>query len=422
MTFFINLVLITLFCLFISYYIEFNLKKIYSNCLNEKTREFNISEFKNGNEMWNNISYSNYSEICSLLKFMGLSKRNNRLYFNSIYGKYDIEYHDKYEKFPDRSYYRLSPKNYNRRDILFGTFDFQHFIYNHQHPFTCRNKKFLLIKGWDAGHISEIHILSSYLKLALDSNRIAIFDKNYKSKVANGKFCSNHPRNWECYLEPLSNCTLSSDDIKNSVKYKHINQLEKVIILDITSKYQHLVPHFIYKYFKYKKFSKQFFKYYWTIQSVTYLFRINKRTYNYLLNNNLQVKRIRKNNFINVWIRHGNKIHEMNLIPTPLYYSSINIYYKLWGKKRIYVSSDDPYAIETVAKKYNALYLSYPRINDSSPNNALAKGDKLTLNVIADILIALSSYGFSGTLKSNIARLLNELRMTVGFRLNAPFF
>lgn len=66
--------------------------------------------------------------------------------------------------------------------------------------------------------------------------------------------------------------------------------------------------------------------------------------------------------------------------------------------------------------------MQYGRKNDPNSINALNKGDNLTLNVIADLVIAVSSSGYSGTLKSNIARIINELRMTVGYRFNSPYF
>lgn len=399
-----------------------SVNKIYNLCENVNLEEFNPIKYKNGYELYNYLANRNYSEICKLLKVMGLRKSNNRLFLNSIYGKYNITYIDRFNSFPHESYYRLSPKKYNKKDILFGTYDFQNFIYSYQHPSNCENKKFLLLKGWNEGHISEIHVLSSYLKVALDSNRIAMFDRRYKSNVANGFYCRNYSINWECYLEPLTNCSLSDEEINNSVKYRSSAQAEKVVFLEITLEYLELVPNLIYNYFKPKVFSNTFYLFYWNIQCVTFLFRINKRTYNYLFHYNKQISNIVNNTYINVWIRHGNKIYEMKLIPTNLYYSSISLFFRMWKKTKIYVSSDDPEAIETMSKKFDIMYLKYERKNDPHPKNSLMKGDLLTLNVIADILIALSSNGFVGTLKSNIARILNELRMTVGYRLNAPYF
>lgn len=400
-----------------------SLNNIYKNCLKEMTNEnFRYYDDKNGYDLWKDMINSNISIICKVLKKLGLTKVKDKVYFNSIYGKYHNIYQDSHNFFPDSSYYRLTPKYYNRKDIIFGTYDFQHYLYNIQHPTVCDDKKFLLIQGWNAGHISEIHIISSYLKVSLESNRIAIFDPRYKSNVANGDYCNNYPRNWECYLEPLSNCTLSKEDISKSVKYKNYKQNDKVVLLGITSIFGSSFPSILYSFFKQYNYSKRFYHIYWTIQSVTYTFRLNKRTYNYLMKNIPLIKDLRGKEYMNVWVRHGNKVHEMKLISTDLYDSSIKFYYKVWGKIGLYISSDDPEAINYFSKIYIIKYLNYKRKNDPDPNNALVKGDSLTLNVIADLLIAISSMGYSGTLRSNIARIINELRMTVGYRLNSPYF
>lgn len=400
-----------------------SINDIYDICKNISISDDVYSyKNKNGYDLWKDINISNITVLCNIMKKLGLTKINDKVYLNSIYGKYKYLYQNKHKSFPDTSYSRLTSTYYNRNDILFGTYDFQHFLYSFQHPTVCDDKNYLLIQGWNAGHLSEIHVISSYLKVAIESNRIAIFHPMYKSNVANGNYCNKYPRNWECYLEPLSNCTLSIEDIRKAVIYKNNNQTDRVVILSVTSKYLNSYPNIINLFFKPITFSKVFYKTFWTIQSVTFVFRLNIRTFNYIINTIPLLKEIRNREYMNVWIRHGNKIHEMKLIPTHLYESSITFYYKVWGKKLLYISSDDPEAIKYFSKKYKIKYLKYKRKNDKSPYHALISGDNLTLNVIADLLIAISSSAYSGTLKSNIARIINELRMTVAYRLNSPYF
>lgn len=393
-------------------------------CCNVVCDKVSLLNYDYGYELWKYMINTNLTEMCKVLKKLGLTKINRKIYINSIYGKYKNIYKEKYTSFPHPSYLRLAPKYYNKEEILFGTYDFQNYLYNSQHPSNCNNRKFLLIKGWTyyAGHMSEIHFISSYLQVALESNRIAIFDPRYKSIVANGEYCNNFSQNWECYLEPLTNCTLNINDIKTAVKFINYNQTERFVVLDISPRYLYIYPSMIIQFFKPYNFSKQFYLMYWIIQSVTYVFRLNNRTHIYLTKNVPLIKEMREEKYMNVWVRHGNKVHEMKLIPTSLYEYSIKFYFKLWGESDLYISSDDPQAIEYFSKKYKIKYLDYRRKDDPSPFNALNSGANLTLNVISDLFIAISSSAYSGTLESNIARIINELRMTVGYRLNSPYF
>lgn len=423
------LIFVLLLLIQISYFKRYyySLNNLYMLCKKLLLNNYNTTfreDINTGYDLWLYMLKRNLSENCKLFEDMGLIKIEEKIIFNSIYGYYRSNYEEKHSSFPDSSYVRISANKYKKEDILFGTYDFQHYLFNYQHPQICNDKKFLIIQGWKAGHCSELHILASYLTVAIESNRIAIFDPRYKSNVADGNYCKNKYKNWNCYLEPLTNCTLTLDDINQAVPYINKNQPDFAVILNNTQKYLYKFPSIIYSFFSNYHFSKKFYLIYWNIQSVTYIFRINKRTYNYLNRKIPYINFVKKKNYMNVWIRHGDKYREMKLIPTNLYDSSIKYFSKIWGFNYLYISSDDPEAVEYYINKYNSFYLKYKRYKYPYPYSSIEHltGDNLTLNVIADLIIALSSNGFAGTLRSNIARIINELRMTVGYKLNSPYF
>lgn len=126
---------------------------------------------------------------------------------------------------------------------------------------------------------------------------------------------------------------------------------------------------------------------------------------------------------MSVWIRHGDKIKEMKLIPTYQYEKAITFFKSIVNENFIlYVSSDDPNVFNEINSNYSIEYIRFNRSDYNKIKTYKIRGSALTIYVLADIKAALSCYSFCGTIKSNIIRIINELRMTVGFHSNSPFF
>lgn len=408
-----------------------NCDKFYNLCLKSKYNNITIynnnNKFVYGKNLWETIlkEKNTTNTMCLLLKNMNLFKYNTSFYYHRLYSLNNKTNIKVKGRFPDRSYYRLVPKNkYNYNNIMTNTYEVQNFIFNYQHPLNCNDKKYLIIKGYESGHGSEIHVLTSYLSLALYTNRIAIFDPYYITLKALGKFCKRE-QNWLCFLEQLTNCSLTYAEYINSSKYINSNQPDRCLYISGVTKFRYLIPSQIINLVKDSPLYQNKLLHYWRIQAATYIFRLNRKTdkeIHKLIHKSLK-DRLFKGCF-NIWVRHGDKYKEMKLLNSEDYIPSYNIYKSLTKSNiPIYLSTDDNNVIEFFDSLNNTkvYYLKFLRKNDNFQSN-MKRGDEMTLNFIADIKAALYCNGFSGTRKSNVVRLIDELRSTVGLASNAIYF
>lgn len=380
-------------------------------------------KYISGKELWKYLLKHNNNEMCYFFNMLSYFKVNDSYYYHRLYNS-NVNISNK-GIFPDESYNKLIPKNkHNFQNVLTHTYEVQNYIYKHQHPINCANKKYIIIRGYASGHGSEIHVMTSYLALALSLNRIAVLDPYIKSMKANGKFCKKY-KNWLCFIEQLSNCSLSHKVYKSSVKFIDINQTDRYIYIGGTLKLKNTIPPQIINITKYSPIFKNKLIHYWRIQASTYIFRLNEATdyeTNIIIFNSLRKKIY--NGCFNIWVRHGDKFKEMRLLNAEDYIPSYEIYKLLVGKNiPIYLSTDDG----NVTKFYDSLnitkiyYLNFSRKNDNFSAN-MKRGDEMTLNFIADIKAALYCDAFSGTRSSNVVRLIDELRSTVGLSANSFYF
>lgn len=372
------------------------------------------------------ILLTNLSNIEKCIYFKeAIVKNENNIYYNDIYDNIYRKIRTKYNNFPDNSYYRLSPLYRKKENILLYTYDVQNYIYTFQNPGNCSNRKFLLITGYPSGQGIELRVIASLLGLAIHTNRIALYHPYYKTIHTLGKYCKNVSKTWECFLEPLSNCSVGKEYIQKAVVLSNINQTDKVVYIPSyeIKKYLFFVPDFIKRLInntiiKYKNNYK-----FWSIQSLTYVIRLNDKTYEYINKNYKELNSLKYKKCMSVWIRHGDKIKEMKLIPTYQYEKAVTFFKSIVNENFIiYLSSDDPNVFKEMNRNYLINYLKFNRSDYNKTRTYKVKGGELTIYVLADIKGALSCYSFCGTIKSNIIKIINELRMTVGFRLNSPFF
>lgn len=352
--------------------------------------------------------------------------RHNEIFFyNNLYNKTNYLHKEQYEKFPDNSYYRMSPRLKKRNKILLYTYDVQHIIYNHQHPTNCEDKKYLLITGYPAGQGIELRVIASLLGLAIHSNRIALYHPYYKTIHSGGSYCNYKSRTWECFLEKISNCSINDKLISKAVEFKSFNQSDiAVIVSSNVKKYLFFMPKFIYGITKGTLISEKELIKYWSIQSLTYVTRLNKRTYQEILNlYKNEINKLKHKKCMSVWIRHGDKIKEMKLIPTQQYEYVVRFFKSIVKENfYLYISSDDPNVFEEINIKYPKIYLHFNRTDYNRTKKYNIRGSSLTLYVLADIMCSISCYSFCGTIKSNIIKVINDLRTTVGFQSNSPYF
>lgn len=385
-----------------------------------------IMEIKKGWFLWKNMNELSYNYRCGVLnKIFDIHNIKSKLVFNRLYRFSNNNYVNVSGKFLHESYYRITPKNKNSYDnIISHTYNVQEYIFKHQNPLICENKSFLIIGGFDTGHGSEIHVIGTYLALALSINRIAILDPFYKNKKSFGSFCGNITT-WECFFEPLTNCSIPNSAFLNTTEYKSNSQTEKYLYLKRLFDYVNYIPPEICKILSDSVIPSEYFIPYWRIQSTTYIFRLNEKT-NHKVNEMIKesVGDSLQSGCVNVWVRHGDKYKEMELLTSDKYTYSVKLFNLISNKNiPLYLSSDDPEVITYFQNNYSKemYYLKFKRLNDNYTEN-LNKGDKMTLNFIADVKAALHCIAFSGTRQSNVVRIIDELKNAVGFSLNYPYF
>lgn len=114
----------------------------------------------------------------------------------------------------------------------------------------------------------------------------------------------------------------------------------------------------------------------------------------------------------------------MTLLNSQDYIYSYSLYKSIIGYNiPIYLSTDDPNVtlFYDNLKAVKSFYLKFSRRNDHFMSN-MKRGVEMTLNFIADIKAAIYCNGFSGTRESNVVRLIDELRSTVGLSANSIYF
>lgn len=119
----------------------------------------------------------------------------------------------------------------------------------------------MIIPNWNHGLRSQIHVVGSYLSLALDSNRIAVFDHTTISK----------------YFLPLSNCSIDENDRHNSKSYNPYNNDKYVYP---RRKYRHIIPKFVLEFLNNLPIFHFYYLHYWRSQASQYIYYLKQNTTN----------------------------------------------------------------------------------------------------------------------------------------------
>ncbi len=289
--------------------------------------------------------------------------------------------HKQYTDFPDSSYYWVYPKGEEpkERHVLFGTYYIQHEIWKRQFPATCEDKKFLIAPLWHAGIGSDIHVLTQSFSWALETDRIMIVKPLYRTRWGDPEFCDANNQSILCYLQPMTNCTVSDEDIMKAYnnntefispthahitnytqlcEYKSVSYIfgpfkgmNKNELPGFYSTYRTiLLPSFVHNFLSNTKYHYDE-KWYWRIQGATFITRLNERTMNWIREYEKQHCKDCKNEYdISTHIRHGDKGSEMKLVDADVYKEAIKIITSLGMKKNytVYVNADDQESVDVI--------------------------------------------------------------------------
>lgn len=115
-------------------------------------------------------------------------------------------------------------------------------IHKHQHPYDCRQVKFLISQGYDAGFGSEIHVQGVGLAIAMAMNRIYIPSyKRFKSQSWQTPDSICHgTKTLDCYFEKWTNCSWT--DVSLLSRYTVKVNLFKLINKDDYDREHSIVP------------------------------------------------------------------------------------------------------------------------------------------------------------------------------------
>ena len=281
---------------------------------------------------------------------------------------------------------------------------------------------------------STIHALIESLNRAILSDRILILYRHNGMYWGDHEFCDNSNQNIMCYLQPITNCSVSDEDInlarhnnqpfitETHAHIKYPTELEKhptipYVFCPYIDNNQRTVPPFIKDLFKLNKFPVDRL-WYWRIQGATFVTRLNERTMNWIREYEKKTCKECENEFdISLHIRHADKGSEMTLIKADVYKEAIKIITSLGMKKNytIYVNADDQKSVDIIhSLPYHTVSLSQQRGNKGVwanirvPHVALISFANLHIQIRADHCL--------GTIQSNWCRLIYMLKLTVGMK------
>ena len=399
--------------------------------------------------------------------------------FNQTAKPIDLNSWNNYRLWPNL----MSPETLRTGETVFGFREAISIIWEHQHPSSCKDSKFLISGGFPHGFASVVHVEGSALAFAMETGRIYLPNPtgpvqvghlDNRWQVRNPHCRSQNKNNMECYYEPWSSCTIedaignmSSHDIprihdsdfknlKSGVtenvirKWIHSHNNTKTLFMIHTgSAYiSKMTPKSIRPILDCSPIAKENEYYWWRAVYSSYFMRPNQPTLD-LLAKYRTLDLLPNELCVAAYIRHGDKAIEMKLIPTGKY---LEVAHMLWNsnyiprvsqfhnktKGNLFIGSEDPQVITDAlhwGKKYSWKVV-YTNLFDRSKittrldfqtqkslrfASAMVHHDLEYLSIILNLEYAIKCDAWVCTLKSNFCRLIDELRATVGGKANRNY-
>jgi len=348
-----------------------------------------------------------------------------------------------------------------KEHTLVLTEEAQAYIYDAQHPEDCANAKFLLATNHHAGLGSLVHVLGQQLALALDSGRQLIMgvefrDQKGRVQVPFGyhwsydNWCQKdgRPPSLECFVHPVSKCTLDRSELETVEPYAE-GSTARVVAAPLFGEGQMAVPKVLAGWFATLPAGASRLPMYrwWRAQSAAYILRLNERmaaemrtgrceSFNYL--NNGSVPRLNEKCF-SVPVRHGDKLlHESHGVPFSIYAEAIEEMLQCQQRPRgpeacsVFVSSEDPQVFQDAAQWSETIngcsVVSYNQERgDLEQAKAVTRWRRRRSLEIREGTLSLLTHlecksGGVGSRQSNWNRLIEELSLVWAGAVDAPYF
>jgi hypothetical protein len=329
-------------------------------------------------------SYNNYWHVYDPSKVSTVGKNNSpcAIYETPLSSSDLHQLVDKYSLWPNVTIQHLKhpPENNNNNHIVYGMKYALDYIWNHQHPSSCTDKKFLINGFHNGGFGSELHVIGATLGLAIDMNRIFLLNPFVHSMVSwefENDFClkSQNKRNLECYYYNTSSCTVydalgpdamkilqsatrittntalnkdffistiatelvpslfSDQSIRSSV-YDKINNQYKVFYVRNPGYLKYgIIPIQFSSLLSCSPLPSRHYYYWWRAISTMFIMRPNDAVRKWLIDHRIPLIDVESNSghsneFISMYVRRGDKSIEMKLAPISDYTHALSLLHK----------------------------------------------------------------------------------------------
>lgn len=362
-------------------------------------------------------------------------------------------------------------------EMLYGFNEGIQAIWDNQHPIDCSKANFLISGGFESGFGSEFHVIGAGLALAMRMKRVyvmladqgdsALMDKmrSINNFQVDTEFCRKQKHlNLDCYYEPWSSCTLE-DALRGTTmqalrdQQLHIpfndlmstlNRTERSVIVHLSPDLIDTIPPVLEQTVECSPMHRERYKYWWRSVSVAYLMRPNELTRQLILMHR-QDPEMRFDQQIeqcvSVHIRRGDKHLEMKVIEDDtIFYEEAR---RLWEniknrthitqeKGVIFLGTEDAGVIDSALAwgAKNNFEIRYANLFDrrsvttglnndlqqaARKNNAFVHDEWEYFNMILTLDGHLRCSAFVCTQRSNYCRIIDELRATVGHKINKQY-
>lgn len=342
-------------------------------------------------------------------------------------------------------------------EVLFGYYEAIDAIYRHQHPSNCQTASFVIGKYHIAGFGSLIHVAGSLLAVAMKLGRVYLQDPHYHGHpkgndyILNTTHCHNQPyerqSNFDCYYYSWSNCTIA-DALGNGNQIVWINKANNFDVAEIHRLYKDTkaisfihpenihefhVPLSLQHIVSCLPIKKQHHFYWWRAISASFLLRPNTPTQQWLNLHSVDyaIKSTNPNDkCVSVYIRHGDKGREMNLVAFDSYINSfLNIVSEMkkistTANIKLFLGTEDPQMIFQAVEwgrtaGYDIIFTQvYDRNNVSRKSDGLKHHEEEYLSILLNLKLSLECDAWICTSASNTCRLIDELRATIAGKAN----
>lgn len=353
------------------------------------------------------------------------------------------------ELYPHGHWTRLGRKpnplwNSTGHRMMYGSIAVQHTIWHHQHPKSCKGKKFIVYQtsGNGNGIGSVLHRTTIILQAALNLGRILVLYPQPHGQWIDGPFCIGAYTIDSCYFEPISSCSIwdamghhNWEDLPYLDANTYQQNVDQVLKYDYEQSWAlYLIrstPVMFHKLLKAGKIPTNSY-YWWRAQGVAYLVRPNVRTLEELESRRVKIfqnSTIRAG-VVSVHVRHGDKGNESPLAADEAYLSATEALVAASPelKRSIFLSTEDANTVRFFARlrnwtvQWTKVKRQGRRYQGSTAEFARMVGwDNEFLNGLLNLQLALDCDAWVGMISSNWNRLVDELRSTIRCKYDQPY-